>query len=172
MHSYTILQEKEAAKIFDEVGQRPPERLFPGFKDSSEQATLSANQSSIGYDRAQDVARPAHLGVIAAQPRILDMIRGAATARLLPEQPLSARLHTTVSEAATAAFLDALDNPEKRTPRITCKKQPKLQMIHGSKQYRDTTAQPSRTQQCQKSTRVASPPSTMTTTPSPHFAPC
>ena len=49
VHGHTILQEKEAAKIFDEVGQRSLERLFRGFtKDSSKQATLSASQSGIG----------------------------------------------------------------------------------------------------------------------------
>ena len=49
VHGHTILQEKEAATIF-EVGQRSLERLFPGFaEDSSEQATLSASLSGIGY---------------------------------------------------------------------------------------------------------------------------
>ena len=44
-----------------------------------------ANQV-FGYKRAHDDARPAHLGaLIAATPQILHMIRGAATARLLPE---------------------------------------------------------------------------------------
>ena len=39
MHGHTILQEKKAAGIYDEVGQRSLERLFPGFtEDSTEQA--------------------------------------------------------------------------------------------------------------------------------------
>ena len=48
VHGHTILQAKGAANIFDEVGQRSLERVFPGLtEDSSEQATLSAKQSGI-----------------------------------------------------------------------------------------------------------------------------
>ena len=54
---------------------------------------------------------------------------------------------------------------------LTCKQQPKQQTSRGSKQCRDTTAQPSRTQQFHMSNRRASHPSTMTTTPNPKFAP-
>ena len=70
VHGYTILQEKEATKIL-EVGHRSLERLFPGFtEDSFEQATLSANQSGIGYKRTRDVASQAYLGaLIAAKSR-------------------------------------------------------------------------------------------------------
>ena len=40
---------RQAANIFDEVGQRSLERLLPGFtEDGLEQATLSASQSGIG----------------------------------------------------------------------------------------------------------------------------
>ena len=54
VHGHTILEEQRAAEIFDEVGQRSFERLFRGFsEDSSEQATLSAGQSGIGYKRAR-----------------------------------------------------------------------------------------------------------------------
>ena len=68
----TLLQEKRTAEIFDEVGQRSLQRLFPGFtEDSLEQATLSAGQSGIGG--------PAHLAaLIAAKPRILDTKKDAA----------------------------------------------------------------------------------------------
>ena len=39
VHGHTILQEQRAAEIFDEVGQRSLERLFPGVtKDSMTQA--------------------------------------------------------------------------------------------------------------------------------------
>ena len=42
VHGHTVLQERQAAKIFDEVGQGKFERLFPGFtEDGLEQATLS-----------------------------------------------------------------------------------------------------------------------------------
>ena len=93
-HGHTILyEEEEAANTFHEVGQRSLERLFPGFtEDSSEQAALRAGQSGIGYKRSVNAARPAHPGAfVAAKPRILDMIRGAATAGLQPEESLSAR---------------------------------------------------------------------------------
>ena len=126
VHGLTILRGEEAAKTFYEVGQRSLERLCPGFtEDSTEQATLSASQSGIGHTKSVDVARPARFGAFeAAKPQILDMIRNAATARLLPERPLLARLAAKV-EAASAAFLDAVASL--RTPQLghTCKKQPK-----------------------------------------------
>ena len=51
---------------------------------------------------------PAHLGpLIRSRPRIRDMIRG-----LLSEQPFLARLDDLV-EAASATFLDTLDDSEK-----------------------------------------------------------
>ena len=70
-HGHTILQEQWAAEIYDEIGQRSLERLFPGLtEDSMMQATLSAGQSGIGYKRARDIAALAHLGaLIAAKPR-------------------------------------------------------------------------------------------------------
>ena len=82
VHGHDILQEKRAAEIYDEVGQRSLERLFPRFTDDrSEQATLSAGQSVIGYKRARDTAGPAHFGaLIAAKPRILAMIQDAEPA--------------------------------------------------------------------------------------------
>ena len=106
VHGHTILQERRVAEIFDEVGQRSLERLLPGFKeDSLEQVTLSAGQSGNGYKRARDVAGPAHFGaLVAAKPRILSMIQDAATARLLPKQPLVTRLDAVIV-AATAACL-------------------------------------------------------------------
>ena len=57
VHGHTILQERQAADIFDEVEQRSLER--DSFQDSQ-------------YKRARDVASPAHFGaLIAAKPRIL-----------------------------------------------------------------------------------------------------
>ena len=42
VHGHTILLEKRAAEIYDEVGQRSLERLFTGFtEDSSEPAQAS-----------------------------------------------------------------------------------------------------------------------------------
>ena len=61
------------------VGQTSIERLFPGLnEDSTEHPALSAGQACIGSKRSVNVARPAHLGaLVAAKPRILNMIRGA-----------------------------------------------------------------------------------------------
>ena len=120
--------------------------------------------------RSVDVARPPHLeALIGAKPRILDMIQGAATAGLRSEQPLLARLDTLI-EAATAAFLDALDDSEKtHSQAALAKKHPKQLTTHGSEQYKNTAAPPSRTRPCQKSNTVASHPSTVTTTSSPHL---
>ena len=70
VHGYAILQEQRAAEINDEVGQRSLERRFPDFTEDST-ATLSADQSRIGYKRARDIAALAHLGALmAAKPRI------------------------------------------------------------------------------------------------------
>ena len=150
--------------------KKPPQSLMKfgqgyskdlaGFtEDSSEQATLSASQSGTGYRRAMDVARPAHLGaLIASKPWILDMLQGEGTAELLPEQPSLARLDTSIESAATFP----------RQPGCTCQEQPKQQTTHGSKQYRDTTAPPSRTHLCHTSNRVALHPNT-TTTLNPHL---
>ena len=90
-----------------------------------------------------------HTSELSSQPypRILDMIRGAATAGLLPEQPLSARLDAQF-EAASAAFLDETENS---TAQLYVQK-----------------AAP-RTRQFQMSNRQVSSPSTMTTTPNPHL---
>ena len=83
------------------IEKRPPKplkKLGKGHSKGSSQfsprtarskpRSAPANQV-LGSKRSGDVARPPHLGaLIAAKPRILDTIRGAATAILLPEQPL------------------------------------------------------------------------------------
>ena len=122
-HGHTILQEIQAAKIFDEVGQRSFKRLFPGVaEDRLEQAALSASQSGMGYKGTRDVAIPAHFGaIIAATPRILNMIQDGATVGLIPKQPLVARLDA-ILEAATAVYLEALDDSEKLTTRLHLQK--------------------------------------------------
>ena len=109
VHGHTILQEQRATEIYDEVGQRSLERLFPGLtEDSMTQATLSAAQSGTGYKRERDIAAPAHLGALtAAKPRIQAMIQDAVTAGLLPKQPLVTRL-ATVIETATTTYLETL----------------------------------------------------------------
>ena len=110
-HGHTILQERDAAKIFDEVGERSLERLFPGFTgDSSEQAAHSAHQVWVTKG---PLMLPAG-ALIAAKPRILDMIRGATTAGLLPEQPLLASMSAEL-KSATATFLDVFDDAERPT---------------------------------------------------------
>ena len=62
-----------------------------------------------------DVSRPAHLEALAAaEPRNLDMLQGAAAARLLPEQPLTGAL----VEAASAAFVGAIDDSHIPTTKL------------------------------------------------------
>ena len=116
-HGHTIFQEREAAKIFDKVGNKSLERFFPGFTvDSSKEATLSTSQPGSGDKRTRDVARPAHLEALnAAKTSNLDMIRNATKAELLLEQPLLARLDT-------AAFLDALDESKRPTAGLHLRK--------------------------------------------------
>ena len=50
VHGHTILEEQSAAEVYDEIGKRSLERLFPGLtEDSMTQATLSAGQSGKGF---------------------------------------------------------------------------------------------------------------------------
>ena len=62
-----------------------------------------------------DGARPAHVGaVLAARPRIRDMIRDATNAELVVAPPLLLRL----VENATAAFLKPFDDSERTTAHL------------------------------------------------------
>ena len=98
---------------------------------------------------------PAHLGAPhCSQTTDCDMTQSAATAGLLSEPP---------------PFSTPLTTPRIPQPSCTCKKHPKQLMTHGNEQYKNTAAQPSRTQLCQKSNRVASHPNTTTTTLKPHL---
>ena len=76
---HRILEEQQAVAVYDEIGQRSLERLFPRLtEDSTTQTTLSAGQSAKGFKRARDIAAPAHLGaLIAAKPHIQGMIQDA-----------------------------------------------------------------------------------------------
>ena len=119
VHGHTILAEQNAAAVYEEIGQRSLERLFPGVtEDSMTQATLSASQSGIGFQRARDIAAPAHLrALIAAKPRIHGVIRDAVLAGLLLETRLS-----EVIDTATSTYLSALDNDEQATARLFIQK--------------------------------------------------
>ena len=112
VHGHTILEEKRAAEIFDDVGQRSLERLFPGFtEDGLVQATLSAGQSGI-------TAAPALLDALAAAtPRVQAMIQGVVLAGLLPKQPLEIRLDAVI-ERATSTYLSALDDEDQATAKL------------------------------------------------------
>ena len=139
VHGDTILDEEEATQTFDEVGQSSLETVsFLGVtEDSTEQAAPSAGQSGIVYKRSVAIARPAHLGaLVAAKQRILDMIRGAATAGLWPEQNFQRNwtLQLRQPPLPSPAPLTTLGTPQLG---CTCKKQPKLQTNRGSKQYKD-----------------------------------
>ena len=158
-------KKREAAQTF-EVGQRSFERLFPGFTEDSTKPALSAGQSGIGYNKSIDVARPYLGAVFATKPRILDMIRAAVTTELMPEQPLLARLDASF-EAASAAFLGALDDSEK----TTALQKAALAEETWQQTVRDSMAQQSRTQQLQMSNRRPTPQRTAqrTTAPSTTF---
>ena len=112
-------QTESAPEVFDEVGQW-------GFTENSlEQATLSAHQSGIGYKKARDVAGPAHLGaLIVAKPRTLDMIHDAATAGLLPKQPLVAAWMLLLKQPPPPTLKHST---ARRNPQLDCtyKKQPR-----------------------------------------------
>ena len=84
-------------------------------EDITQQATLNASQSGTGCKRSVFVARPSHLGaVIAARPRIRDMVRDATIAGLTAARPPLARWDDLV-ETDSAAFLDTLNDSESPT---------------------------------------------------------
>ena len=85
-------------------------RSAQGFTEQSvQQATLSAGQSGIGYKKSADAALSAHMGaVIAARPRVQDVIRGATIAGLVTAQPHLTPLDDLV-DTASVAFLSTLD---------------------------------------------------------------
>ena len=114
VHGHTILQEQRAAEIYDEIGQRSLERLFPSLtEDSMTQAALGVGQSGIGVKRPRDIAAPAHLGaLIATKPRIRATIR---------EQILEARF-SEVIETVTSTYLSALDEDEQATAKLYVQK--------------------------------------------------
>ena len=157
---------RSAAEIYDEIGQRSLERLFPAVTEHSmTHATLSAGQSGIGYKRVRDIAALAHLGaLIAAKKRIQAMIRDAVWAGLLPEQILETRL-SEVIETATSTCLGALDSDEQATARLYVQKtQPRWQTKPGSKQLEDCTDWASQTRPSHPSNTPAPPPKMKTAT--------
>ena len=93
-----------------------------------------------------------HTSELSLQPRpqILDMIRSATTAGLLLEQPFAGAAERS-NRIGHCLLLIQGDLPLG----CICKKQPKQQTNRGSRQSKDTAALPSRSQQCQKSSRVA-----------------
>ena len=146
VHGHTILQERRAAEIFDEVGQLSLERLFPGFTENSvTQATLSAGQSRIGNKRARDIAASAHLGgVMAAKPRIQAMIQVCVSAKAPPGDsppPISAPLMVKINPRQSCMF------------RRRLRQQTKL----GSEQLEDCREQTSQTRPSHPSTQLRLP---------------
>ena len=78
MHGHAILNEEAATKIFDGVGERSLERLFPGFtEDSSQEITLSAGQSGVVARGQLMLLAQSTLGALVARPRTRDTIRDA-----------------------------------------------------------------------------------------------
>ena len=115
-----------AADVFDEVGQRSLERLFPGLReDSTTHATLSAGQSRIGFERARDIAAPAHLGSHRSQAAYPSNDPRRSVGRPSPRaDPGGAARLTAVIEAATSTYLSALDDDVNSlgTAGIACQK--------------------------------------------------
>ena len=121
-----MLQEKRAAEIYDEVGQRPSRGSSP--------------DSGTGCKKGRNVATPAHLAaLIAAEPCIQVMIQDAVVAGILPKHSLETRLAAVVG-TATTTYLQALDDEDRATAKLyNQKKQPKQQTRHGSKQLMHPT---------------------------------
>ena len=105
---------KKPPKLLTKLGKGHSKDSSQGLPRTAQSKPRSvAVQSGIGYKKSVASARPAHLGAfVAAKPRILDVIRNAAAAGLLP-----GRLDAEV-EAASAAFLGALDDSENSTARL------------------------------------------------------
>ena len=102
VHGHAISQEKRAADIYDAVGQWSRERLFRDSRRKVRSKRHLTQASPGGYERARDIAGPAHFGTLmAATPRILAMIQDAVTAGLLPKQPSETHLG---EDQATAKF--------------------------------------------------------------------
>ena len=92
------------------------------------QATLSAGQSGIGYQKARDIGAPAHLGyLMAAKPRTQAMIQDEVWAGLPTGHLLETRL-TAVIETATSTYLSALDEDQ-----ATAKKKSRRQLRQQTK---------------------------------------
>ena len=114
VHGHHLAENGGATNKFDDVGRRSLERLFPGLtSEGYEQASLGARESGLGWRLAQDVARPAHLGaLVAASPRVKDMVRACASAGLLPADLLETRLDSLIA-TAEASYYSVLDEVEK-----------------------------------------------------------
>ena len=110
-----FFKKMKAGKIFDEVGEMSLERFFPGFTEDTQrqpvrywvqQSTRCCPPSTPGSSHCT---------------RIVDMIRDATAAGLLPEQPLLARLSALI-ESATAAVVGALGDAGRPTARLYLQK--------------------------------------------------
>ena len=93
--------------VYDEIGQPSLERLFLGLtEDSMTQATFSAGKSGIGFNRARDIAAPAHLdALIAAKPHMQGMIGDAVLAGRPPSPPISAHSTTTSRQRRSCMYV-------------------------------------------------------------------
>ena len=99
VHGRTVLEEPSAAAVYDEIGKRSLERLFPGLtEDSMTHATLSEPIRN----RVQECARH----------------RWSCTPGSSPQEM---RL-SEVIDTATSTYLGALDNDEQATARLFIQK--------------------------------------------------
>ena len=114
VHGHQLAEQGGATATFDGVGRASLERLFPGITaEGHVQATLSAKESGLGCRQASDVARPAHLGaLLAACPRVKDMLKECIVAGLLPVDQLENQLDGLIA-AAEVSYLSELDESER-----------------------------------------------------------
>ena len=110
VHGHRLAEQDGVAAKFDEVGRHSLERLFPGTTpEGSTQASLNDKAGGLGWRRALDIARPAHLGgLIAVRPRIRAMFESCGVAGLLDAARLETRLDSLIADAK-AAYLQTLD---------------------------------------------------------------
>ena len=167
VHGHTILQEKEAANIFGVGKGRSKDSLQFLLRTMRNKPRSAPANQKLGTTEHRML--PAQTTLIAAKPRMLDMIRDAATAGILPDQPLLTR-RSALIESGIVAFLDALDDADRPTAMMYLQRgSPGSGRVVAADNPRTQRPNHHEPKQCQKLSRVARPRRTMTTTPNPHL---
>ena len=120
VHGNTILHEQRAAEVYDEIGQRSLEQLFPGL---TEDKRPSAQASSELGSKERETSLLRHTWALSSQPNPASRpwSKDAVWAGLLPEQILEACL-SEVIETATSTYLSSLDSDEQATAKLYVQK--------------------------------------------------